>query len=63
MIELFRVTSPTINEHIKNIYSENELEPEPTIRKFRIVQKGGNRQVKRNIDHYNLDMLLSVAYH
>ncbi len=62
LTELFQVSAPTINEHIKNIYAEKELKPEATIRKFRIVRKEGKRQVKRNIDHYNLDMILSVGY-
>lgn len=62
LTDLFQVTAPTINEHIKNIFAEKELESGPTIRKFRIVQIEGNRQVKRNIDHYNLDMILSVGY-
>ena len=47
MAELFQVKIPTINEHIKNIYSEGELVPEATIRKFRIVQKEGKRDVER----------------
>ncbi len=62
MAELFQVTIPTINEHIKNIYSEGELVPEATIRKFRIVQKEGKRNVERLIDFYNLDVIISVGY-
>lgn len=60
--ELFDVTTATINEHIKNIYLENELERDSTIRKFLIVQKEGTRNVKRQIEHYNLDMIISVGY-
>ncbi len=60
--ELFRKDIRTINEHIRNIYEEAELEPESTIRKFRIVQIEGTRQVRRLIDFYNLDMILSVGY-
>ena len=60
--ELFRVTVPTINEHIKNIYKEAELEEESTIRKFRIVQDEGGRQIARDIDFYNLDLIISVGY-
>ena len=60
--ELFSVTIATINEHIKNIYKEKELEENPTIRNFLIVQKEGNRKVKRDIEHYNLDMIISVGY-
>ncbi len=62
MAGLFQVTTPTINEHVKNIYNEGELPREPTIRKFLTVQIEGPRQVKRNLDHYNLDMILSVGY-
>jgi len=63
MAQLFDKDVRTINEHIKNIYSEQELESsESTIRKFRIVRQEGNRQVQRDIDHYNLDMVISVGY-
>jgi len=62
MAELFQVTVPTINEHIKNIYKEGELIQEATIRKFRIVQNEGRRQVARQVDFYNLDMIISVGY-
>ena len=55
MAELFQKDVRTINEHIKNVLDEGELDPEPTIRKFRIVQKEGNRQVERMVDFYNLD--------
>ncbi len=60
--ELFDVTTATINEHIKNIYNEKELDKNLTIRKFLIVQKEGSRNVKRQIEHYNLDMIISVGY-
>lgn len=60
--ELFGVDISTINEHLKNIYKTNELEEESTIGNFPIVQKEGNRQVKRNINFYNLDAILSVGY-
>jgi len=62
MSELFQKDVRTINEHIKNIYDEGELEPESTIRKFRIVQTEGRREVRRLIDFYNLDMIISVGY-
>jgi len=52
MAELFQKNVRTINEHIKNIYSEGELDPGATIRKFRIVQKEGQRNVERLIDFY-----------
>lgn len=60
--ELFQVTIPTISEHLDNIYKDHELTREATIRKFRIVQTEGARQVERNIDFYNLDAIISVGY-
>lgn len=62
MAELFQKDVRTINEHIRNIYEEGELEPEATIRKFRIVQTEGSRQVSRKVDFYNLDVIISVGY-
>jgi hypothetical protein len=62
LAELFGVTVPTINEHIKNIYKEGELKESATIRKFLIVQKEGVRYVEREPDFYNLDMIISVGY-
>ncbi len=58
----FEVDVRTVNEHITNIYKSNELELKPTIRKFRIVQKEGKREVEREVQHYNLDLILSVGY-
>ena len=62
MATLFDVDVRTVNEHLKNIYTQQELTPEATIRKFRIVQKEGNRQVSREVDYYNLDAIISVGY-
>ena len=62
MSDLFQVAVPTINEHIKNIYSEAELLPGATIRKFLIVQKEGARNVSRSVDFYNLEMIVSVGF-
>lgn len=62
MGKLFDRGLPAINEHIKNIYKEEELEENPTIRKFRIVQKEGSRNVKREVLYYNLDVIISVGY-
>lgn len=62
MALLFDKGIPTINEHIKNIYKEGELEKKSTIRKFRIVQNEGGRQIERDIDFYNLDVIISVGY-
>lgn len=62
LAELFQVSIPTINEHIKNIYKEAELKEKATIRKFRIVQNEGGRGVAREVDFYNLDLIISVGY-
>lgn len=62
MSALFDVTTKTISEHLTNIYDSGELDKDPTIRKFRIVQTEGTRQVTREIDHYNLDAVISVGY-
>ncbi|MGF7140029.1 virulence RhuM family protein [Roseimarinus sediminis] len=62
MAEVFDKDVRTINEHIKNIYKTEELNMEGTIRKFRIVRMEGNRKVARNIDHFNLDVIISVGY-
>lgn len=59
---LFDKDVRTINEHVLNVYKEKELDKKSTIRKFRIVQKEGTRNVERNIDHYNLDIIISVGY-
>jgi hypothetical protein len=53
--ELFQVSIPTVNEHIKNIYDEGELSPNPTLRKFRIVRREGTREVGRELDHFSLE--------
>jgi len=62
MALLFDKSVSTINEHIRNIYKEGELKEESTIRKFRIVQNEGERRVERDIDFYNLDVIISVGY-
>lgn len=62
MSALFDKNLMTINEHIKNIFSENELEESSTIRKSLIVQTEGKRKVKREVLFYNLDMIISVGY-
>ena len=62
MAELFDVQAPAINKHLSNIYAEGELMPDATISKMEIVQQEGSRQVKRNIDYYNLDAIISVGY-
>lgn len=60
--ELFQKSKATISEHIKNVFQEGELEPSATVRNFRTVQQEGNRTVEREIDHYNLDVIISIGY-
>lgn len=60
--ELFEVTVPNINMHLKAIYKEEELFENRTIQKYLIVQQEGKRKVKREVDHYNLDVIISVGY-
>ena len=62
MATLYDVNVRTINEHIKKIYSDSELETISTIRKFRIVQTEGSRQVSREVAHYNLQMIIAVGF-
>ena len=62
MATLYDVDVRTINEHIKKIYSDLELEEDATIRNFRIVQSEGSRQVTRDIKHYNLQMIIAVGF-
>jgi hypothetical protein len=62
MSDLFNVNVKTINEHFKNIYSSNELNENSTIRKFRIVQTEGQRNVEREIEFYNLDAIIAIGY-
>ncbi len=62
MVELFKSSKANISEHIKNIFNEEELNKESTVRKFRTVRKEGNRIVSREIDYYNLDMIIAVGY-
>lgn len=59
---LYDVEVPTVNEHIKKIFSDHELQEEATIRKFRIVQTEGLRQVNREVKHYNLQVIISVGF-
>lgn len=62
MATLFNVGVPAINKHLNNIYSEGELHREATISKMEIVQKEGEREVKRPMDFYSLDAIISVGY-
>ena len=59
---LYQSSKPNISEHIKHILEEDELEEGATVRKFRIVQLEGERKVSREVNHYNLDMILAIGY-
>jgi hypothetical protein len=62
MAELFGVNVRTVNEHLGNIFISNELQKNSTIRKFRIVQTEGTREVAREVEFYNLDAIIAVGY-
>lgn len=62
MAELYQVSTKTVSEHLQNIFAEGECEPERTIRNFRTVRQEAHRQVRRDLDHYNLDAILAVGY-
>ena len=60
--ELFQVSVPTVNEHLKGIFAEGELDAAATIRKFRIVRHEGAREVAREVEHYSLPAILAVGH-
>ena len=62
IVTLFSTSKANVSEHIKQIYKSKELDAEATVRKFRTVQIEGTRSVSRNIDYYNLDMIISIGY-
>ena len=62
IVELFDSSKANISEHIKAIFESHELDRGSTVRKFRTVQKEGNREVARDLEHYNLDVIISVGY-
>lgn len=62
MVELFSSTKQNISLHINNIFKEGELEQGATVKEYLTVQKEGNRNVKRKITCYNLDVIISVGY-
>ncbi len=59
---LYDVDIRTVNDHIKNIYKDSELQEDTTIRYFQIVQKEGNRDVTRDVLHYNLQMIIAIGF-
>ena len=62
IVELFQSSKANVSEHISNVFAEGELTPEATVRKFRTVRLEGSRQVNREQEYYNLDMIISVGY-
>lgn len=62
MSVLFEVSIPTINEHLSNLFKQNEIQKDATIRNFRIVQKEGDREVSRNVEFYNLEAIIAVGF-
>lgn len=62
MAELFQTTKQNISLHIQNIFDEGELQPEATVKDYLTVQKEGDRNVKRNVQYFNLDVIISVGY-
>ena len=62
MVQLFDVGVPAISKHLKNIFSEGELKQDSTVSKMEIVQMEGDREIKRQLDFYNLDAIISVGY-
>ena len=62
IVDLFQSSKANVSEHIANIFAEGELTPESTVRKFRTVRQEGSRQVERELEFYNLDLIISVVY-
>ena len=62
LADIYCTTQQNISQHVDNIYKDGELTIEATNKKFLLVRQEGNRQVKRNIDHYNLDMIIALGY-
>jgi len=62
IIKQFQSSKSNISEHIKHIFQSNELTKESTVRKFRTVQKEGKREVERDLEYYNLDLIISIGY-
>jgi len=62
LVELYQTIKSTVREHIKNICTDEELTPEATVRKIRTVQTEGKREVTRELDYYNLDMIIALGY-
>lgn len=62
LVEIYQTSKSNVSEHIKHIFEDGELTKEATVRKFRTVQTEGNRSVEREVEYYNLDMIISLGY-
>ena len=62
MAELFQTTRQNVGQHIQNVFEEGELQREATVKDFFLVQQEGDRKVQRQLDHYNLDVIISAGY-
>lgn len=62
LAEIYCITQENISMHISNIYADQELDESRTYKDFLLVRQEGNRKVKRNIAHYNLDMIIALGY-
>ncbi|MEG7525472.1 MAG: virulence RhuM family protein [Chromatiales bacterium] len=62
MATLYDVSVPAVNQHLKRIFADNELERGATVKKYLIVQTEGNRQVRREVEHYNLQAIIAVGF-
>lgn len=62
LVELYQTAKSTVSEHIRNIYTDEELTLEATVRKIRTVQTEGQREVSRELEYYNLDMIIALGY-
>ena len=62
IVSLFQTTKSNISEHTKHVFDEGELDPDQTVRKFRTVRTEGKKQVSRELEHFNLDLILSIGY-
>jgi hypothetical protein len=62
MAALYNVSVPAINQHLKRLFSDNELDPEATVKKYLIVQTEGSRQVERSVEHYSLQAIIAVGF-
>ena len=62
LVEIYQTSKSNVSEHIKHIFEDGELTKEATVRKYRTVQIEGSRKVEREVEHYNLDMIIALGY-